>query len=45
LISIGKVLRSQGKDGELKLRLYREQSGSPFFFEDIPQEGRVVRGA
>jgi hypothetical protein len=44
LISIGKVLRSQGKDGELKLRLYRERSGNPFFFKDIPQEGGVVRG-
>jgi len=42
LVTIGKVLRSQGKDGELKLRLYIEGSGDPFFFEDIPQEGRGV---
>lgn len=33
MISIGKVLRSQGKDGELKLRLYRERPGNPFFFK------------
>jgi predicted RNA-binding protein YlqC (UPF0109 family) len=40
-----RAIRSQGKDGELKLRLYRERSGNPFFFESIPQEGRIVRGA
>ncbi len=33
MISIGKILRSQGQDGELKLRLYRKQPGTPFFFK------------
>jgi len=44
LVSIGKILRSQGKDGELKLKLYIKGPEYPFFFKDIPQEERVVQG-
>jgi ribosomal 30S subunit maturation factor RimM len=36
LVSIGKHLRSLGKKGELRFRLYTEESKKPFFFKGIP---------
>jgi len=35
LIRIAKILRSQGRDGELKLKLHLEGSRDLFFFADI----------
>ncbi|RFT14705.1 MAG: 16S rRNA processing protein RimM [Candidatus Saccharicenans subterraneus] len=31
LVSIGRIIRSEGKDGTLKVRLYQKSPGEPFF--------------
>ncbi|MCX8160766.1 MAG: ribosome maturation factor RimM [Candidatus Saccharicenans sp.] len=31
LVSIGRIIRSEGKDGTLKIRLYQKSWGEPFF--------------
>jgi len=35
LVTVGKVIRSQGKKGELRVRLYLEYYPKPFFFKGI----------
>jgi ribosomal 30S subunit maturation factor RimM len=35
LVSIGKIIRSQGKRGELRIKPYPEYPQKPFFFKDI----------
>ncbi|MDD8031203.1 MAG: ribosome maturation factor RimM [Acidobacteriota bacterium] len=43
LISIGRIIRSDGKDGTLKIRLYQKKVREPFFKKIyIEQEGEKV---
>jgi ribosomal 30S subunit maturation factor RimM len=35
LVSIGKIIRSQGKRGELRIKPYLEHPLKPFFFTGI----------
>jgi len=35
LVSIGKIIRSQGKKGELRIKPYPEHPQKPFFFKGI----------
>jgi ribosomal 30S subunit maturation factor RimM len=43
LLRLGKVLKTQGRRGELKVKLFTEPSEKLFFFTDIFQQRKPFR--